>query len=105
MFEMKLLRCLNKHHSRKTGMEVSLPVFLTFVPNGGEVIFALGKETPTVHWVERWMGPRVCLDTLKKGYQEKTVLHNNCSRLLLYFIPRPLHVSAFTGHHQVEHTI
>jgi hypothetical protein len=66
MFEMKLLQCLNNRHSMKTyrGVEVSLPVFLTFVLNGGEVIFALGKETPTVHWVESWMGPRVCLDTL-----------------------------------------
>jgi hypothetical protein len=38
-----------------------------------------------------------------QGYQEKSVLPNNCSRLLLYFIPRSLHVSAFTGHHYAEH--
>jgi hypothetical protein len=35
----------------------------------------------------------------------KTILRNNCSRRLFYFIPRLLHVSAFTGHHQAEHTI
>jgi hypothetical protein len=40
-----------------------------------------------------------------KAIRKKTVLRNNCPRRLLYFIPRPLHVSAFTGHHQAEHII
>jgi hypothetical protein len=43
--------------------------------------------------------------TLMKVIRKKTVLRNNSSRRLLYFIPRPLYVSAFTGHHQEVHII
>jgi hypothetical protein len=50
------------------------------------------------------LGFFILLRVLYQGYQEKIVLRNNCSRRLLYFIPRSLHVSAFTGHHQVVHT-
>jgi hypothetical protein len=51
------------------------------------------------------LGFSVLLRVLYQGYQEKTGIRNSCSRRLLYFVPRPLHVSAFTGHHQEEHTI
>jgi hypothetical protein len=50
-------------------------------------------------------GSAPCCACFIKVIRKKTVFRNICSRRLLYFIPRPLHVSAFTGHHQGVHTI
>jgi hypothetical protein len=41
---------------------------------------------------------------LYQGYQENC-LSQQLFKAFIVFVLRPLHVSAFTGHHQAEHTI
>jgi hypothetical protein len=80
------MQCLSRLDGYEKNEDVSMTEYLTYVTN-----LHSGDLHPVARALSRLSG--------------KTVLHNNCSRRLLYFIPRPLHVSAFTGHHQVEHII